>query len=389
LSTEALYYNDNKQNEFEACVTGLAQDGKVVTLDKTLFYPEGGGQPADHGTLNGIKVIDVKKSGHDIKHFLSEPLPEDTLNVKGCLDWKRRFDFMQQHSGQHLLSGCLFRKLALETVSVHLGESYSSIEVADANLLSPEDQVLIEDQVNKLICENRIIKSYSVDEADISSFDLRRPPMVKGMIRLVEMEGADLVACGGVHCRCTSEIRLIKITGQELIRGNLRIFFKIGDRAWEDFRRKHGFCRRIAEDLSVPVESLSEKWKLQKQEIQDLKMQVSDLKIREAVSLARSLEDGSGCITYHWQEGSPEIMKLVGKELLSSDSVFCLTILNKGKLQWVVGCGGNRTFRFNEHRQILLSAIEGKGGGSHPLWQGMGMNAPGLNEFQRIFKELC
>jgi alanyl-tRNA synthetase len=391
MNTTPLYYQDAKLLAFESTVLNIDKNRCHLVLAETAFYPEGGGQPADIGSIEGIDVIDVKKENGVIIHFLAEPLPEKVVSVKGLVDESRRRDFMQQHTGQHLLSGCLHQLFDRDTVSVHLGEEYASIEVAEDHFLTEDELALLEDRANDYICENREIRSFNVKEADIATYNLRRSTKVKGKIRLVEIVGSDLVACGGVHCSTTGEVKFIKILNQESIRGNLRIFFCIGDRARRDYRMKQQICRTLASDLSVPVAKIPEQWLARQEEIQNLKISLQDWKIREATLFIAMLVNNAGeaPIAFHWDEGDGDYMKLIAKLLLEQEKPFCLTMISRGKLQWAIGCVANNGFPFTESRSHLLEPIEGKGGGKAPLWQGMGNNISGREEFQNRFNLLA
>lgn len=390
MKTNPLYYENGSILEFEAKVLSLDSSRCHLVLSETAFYPEGGGQPADTGLIEGIAVQDVCKKDGIITHILSAPLPESINLVKGRVDGPWRRHFMQQHTGQHLLSGCLESLFARETVSVHLGDEYSSVEVKGDRDLSEEEVALLEDRANDYICENREIRVINVKEEDISSYKLRRPTKVKGDIRLVEIDGTDLIACGGVHCSSTGELKLIKVLSQEQIRGNLRIFFSIGNRARQDYRRKHQICRTLASDLSVPVGGIIEKWGSRQEEIKSLKIAVQDWRNREASLFTSELIKNSegASIVYHWDKGDGDYLKLITKLLLDQDKPFCLTMINRGKLQWAIGCSLSGGFLFNKHRNHLLESIKGKGGGKSPLWQGMGENVVGWKVFQDRFKEL-
>lgn len=390
MKTTPLYYQDANLLQFQSRVLHLDNSRCRLVLAETAFYPEGGGQPADVGTIEGITVTDVQKKDAVITHTLASPLPEKVTLVKGVVDGARRRDFMQQHTGQHLLSGCLHRLLGRETVSVHLGKDYSSIEVKQACYLSEDELALLEDRANDAICENRKVRTFSVEEQDISAYQLRRASQVKGQIRLVEIDNTDLVACGGVHCSTTGEVKLIKILSQELIRGNLRIYFCIGERARRDYRMKHKLCRTLAADLCAPVEGILEKWRRRQQEMENLKIALQDWKKREAALFSAALVKNAAAapIVQHWQEGESEYMQLIAKLLLEQEKPFCLTLIKRDKLQWAIGCAANCGFAFNENRSYLLDPIDGKGGGKAPLWQGMGKNISGWKELQNRFKTL-
>ncbi len=256
--TRRLFWEDPYRREFEATViesTDYAGQPAVV-LDVTCFYPTSGGQPHDVGTLNGIAVCEVLEEGGRILHILERPLAEGTA-VHGAIDWPRRFDHMQQHSGQHLLSQAFERLFDAETVSFHLGEEACTIDVTMADLdLAQVSQV--EALVNGVIFENRPISAREYAEEEIGALGLRKAPTVHGRIRIVEVEGFDRCACGGTHVRTTGEIGLVHIRRWEKRRSQTRVEFLCGGRAQRDYLRLEALCREAANRLSVGVGELPE-----------------------------------------------------------------------------------------------------------------------------------
>jgi len=184
--TERLYFKDAYQVEFEARVIKrtLHKGKPALVLDQTCFYPEGGGQPADEGTLNGIQVIAVLEENGEILHLVEKEVTSD--KVKGKIDWNRRFDHIQQHAGQHVLSQCLVQLFEAETRSFHLGERTSTLEI-DKRDITEEEVEHVEQLANAIVFENREIKSQLIKEEEIQKVPLRRPPKKEGVIRVVEV----------------------------------------------------------------------------------------------------------------------------------------------------------------------------------------------------------
>ena len=200
--TQRLYYADSYLREFDAAVIDAhPRDAHVgVVLDRTAFYPTSGGQPHDAGTLNNLAVIDVLEDEEDrIVHVVSERLQG---TVTGTVDWSRRFDHMQQHTGQHILSQACVRALGAQTRAVHLGGEVSTLDL-DRPELSLEAVASAEDLANQTVFEDRPVLVREVEEADLVSLQLRRPPKKHGRIRVVEVEDFDRSACGGTHVRRT------------------------------------------------------------------------------------------------------------------------------------------------------------------------------------------
>lgn len=244
--TRRLYFEDAYQTEFTARVLGTRRhrDRPAVILDQTCFYPEGGGQPSDRGSLAGHSVIEVLEHQGEIWHVLESDADCDV--VQGRVDWDVRFDHMQQHAGQHILSHCFDRLLSGRTESFHLGEKLSTLEIAVPSI-SEKDMERIEDCANRIVFENREIKTSVVAGADVSQVPLRKPPKKSGDIRVVEVDGLDYSACGGTHPRRTGEIGLIKLLRRTKIRSNVRFEFVCGGRALRDY----GFRNRILTETAV------------------------------------------------------------------------------------------------------------------------------------------
>jgi alanyl-tRNA synthetase len=248
-ATRRLYFEDAYVREFEAEVLEKrSHEGfPAVILDQTCFYPESGGQPWDKGTLGGIEVIKVIDLDGVILHVLMEGVPAGT--VRGRIDWPTRFDHMQQHTGQHILSQAFFEILKGETQSFHLGADVSTLEIG-LGTISDEALDRVEDRANAIVWEDREVRTYFVPEEGVDAVPLRRPPKKQGLLRVVEVAGYDYSACGGTHCRRAGEVGLIKVLGTEKIRGNLRFAFLCGGRALADYRVKDRNVRKIASFFS-------------------------------------------------------------------------------------------------------------------------------------------
>ena len=225
--TARLYYTDSYLKQFDAGVVSVSGDGLRVVLDRTAFYPASGGQLHDLGTLNGIRVIEVVE-GEDgwIVHVLEKPLAGG--RVTGGIDWERRFDFMQQHSGQHLLSAVFERMYGFRTVSVHMGETSSTVDLETASV-TREQLRAVEEAANRAVAGNRPVTVGFEDASEAGG--LRKATERTGDLRIVSIDGCDRSACGGTHVRATGEIGLIVLRKLDKIRGNVRVEFLCGLRA--------------------------------------------------------------------------------------------------------------------------------------------------------------
>ncbi len=248
--TERLYYSDCYLQSFEA-EAAVSDGGLRVYLDHSAFYPTSGGQLADRGVLGGARVIDVIDEGERVAHLVDSPVAAG--RVACSIDWPRRFAFMQQHTGQHLLSAVFHELLELPTVAVHLGEDYATVELAAA-AVSEADLRRVEVRANEVITENRAIAISFEDAA--SAEGLRKASDREGTLRIVTIEGLDKSACGGTHVRTTGEIGVLLIRKTEKIRGNTRVEFVCGGNAVRRARTDYELLSAAARAFSSPLEDV-------------------------------------------------------------------------------------------------------------------------------------
>ncbi len=376
-----LYYDDPYLHTFEACVLkqGTEPDGTpYVVLDRTAFYPTGGGQPCDWGELDGIRVIDVEEVDGDIRHRLVAPLPQERQRITGQIDWPRRFDHMQQHAGQHILSASFVEALGAETVAFHLGRDHVTIDVR-LDELSVEQAERVEALANRIVLENRPIEARFVTDAELAVMPLRKQPTVSENIRVVIIPDFDYNPCGGTHPARTGEVGPIKITGWERHRGNIRVAFLCGWRALSDYSRKHLLLRELTRTLNAGEaelaeqaqrlvaereqlkETLEEKEKrLLEGEAQSLLAQaarLSDMRLVQAVLAGRSMQQ------------LQQLARLVTTQ--AADAV-CLFAAEGEKLQFVFARGEQVALPMNQLLKDTLPLIDGKGGGNPAMAQGGG-----------------
>jgi alanyl-tRNA synthetase len=254
--TERLYYSDSYLREFRARVTDRYDDGRRIYLDRTAFYPASGGQPHDTGTIAGVTVVEAEDEGERIAHVLAEPLPSGVADeVDCCIDWDRRFDHMQQHSGQHLLSAVFVERFGIATVSFHLGQESSTIDLETATL-EPARVLEAERRANQAVFENRPLGVSFEDAAQTR--DLRKPSEREGMLRIVSIEGLDRSACGGTHVSRTGEIGPILLRKLDRIRNTVRAEFLCGGRAIARSRADFEALSRVAQMVSGSLDETPE-----------------------------------------------------------------------------------------------------------------------------------
>jgi len=257
--TERLYYKDPNILKFESEIIGstIVKDKSHTILHSSAFYPTSGGQLFDRGTINEIEIEDVIESADgEVVHISSQEIGKTGTKVTGEVDRKRRWDNRQKHSAQHIISQSLIRLYEMETVSVHLGEEYSAVEL---NVSSISDEALskVEEYCNQLILENLPIEIIIADSSELSKYPLRKIPERIGAIRIIRIGEFDYSACGGTHCNSTAEIQLVKFIGVEKIRKNIQIKFLSGIQAIEDYSNRYNITSHLSKTMTCSVDALA------------------------------------------------------------------------------------------------------------------------------------
>lgn len=384
---EALYHKNTREEYFTASLVEQRASGKqwIAILDRTAFYPEGGGQPADRGSLNGIEVLDVRKEDNEILHYLPKEL--EGSEVQGKIDLAFRYDYMQQHTGQHLISAALYKEGNYKTVSSYLGRNYTAVEIDTSNI--SEEQVLeVEELCNLIISRNLPVISHWVSREQASRFPLRKPVPDKDRIRLVEIKDFDFVGCGGMHLDHTGEIQLIKAVGREKIRGRLRLHWQIGKRAFNDYHNKHRVVTDLNGELTCSMEELLPGVIKIKEELRSQKQANAELQGRlakySALNLLAAARDISGLkvVLHLFSNEEPEVVKKIFNHLLENGrTAVCLVNNHSGELQWQAGSSEDVSLPLKEIIPPLLPLIEGRGGGRGNRWQGIGRDTTGVQDF--------
>lgn len=287
-----LYYDNSYLREFEAQIVEQYKknDKFAVILDQTAFYPASGGQMADSGFLNDQPVLDVIEDGEEIIHLVSEPLKAES-SVSGKLDWNRRFDFMQQHTGFHILAQSFLQISGVITLSSHLGELKDTIDV-DMTELTWEQVYKIERHANTIVWQNRPVASSWISAKEVDNLSLRKPPkFFNKPIRLIDIKDFDLDPCGGTHVQNTGEVGLIKVLSWEKVRNNIRCSFVAGKRALIDYQNRTKITQKISQILSTSdsemigqVELLKQNVKIRDKQLKKLQLQLLDLEAAQLVS---------------------------------------------------------------------------------------------------------
>jgi alanyl-tRNA synthetase len=377
-----LYYHDAYIKNFSAELITQKEDEtgrKYAILSQTAFYPTGGGQPFDTGRLNGIEVVDVEEVGGEIRHYIMEELTEGN-GIEGSIDWNRRFDHMQQHAGQHILSASFEDMYGYKTVSFHLGKDTLTIDL-DTENLGADEAAKVEELANQVILENRPIINKWVNEEELKQYRLRKELSVSDNIRLVIIPDFDYNGCGGTHPNSTAEVGSLKILGWERQKRMVRVEFVCGQRVLNKLGQKHEVIKELTALLNAPEQDmgaavnklLGQKKELEKS-IDEMKDQL--LKFEAAEIIESGKED---IVSRSFQHRSIQELQKLARLLVSytDHKTFLLVSENDDKLQFVFAKGKNADGTLKELSQRALSIIDGKGGGNETLVQGGGKWMPG------------
>jgi len=396
MSTEKLFYKDINKTEVEAKILEVKKEkkGYRVVLDKTYFFPEGGGQPADKGWINNIPVKDVQKESDRIYHYLAKD--PGSGPVSGHIDMEWRRDYMQQHTGQHIISGALWKVGKYKTVSVHMGNDYTTIEI-DSQSISPKNLEKVENLANQVITRNLPIKIIMIDESEIDRLELRKPCQVHGEIHLVQIKDFDCVGCGGLHFASSGPVKFVKCVGTEKIRAHARLSWEIGERVFKDYQEKDKIISELRPILGTREDSFVQKINSLNVEGIILKRKNNLLIRRLSDMIAHNLYQNQreqtrsdyGIITEFWNDEDDDLIKKISKNLLKRKNILiCLVNIKKENIQWIIGCSQEINFMLDEYKSDLMAQINGKGGGRHPLWQGTGQKPEKAAAFLSRFTDL-
>jgi alanyl-tRNA synthetase len=390
--TERIYYTHAYQQHFTATVLAVqsSNDRLAVQLDQSCFYPTSGGQACDTGQLAGVQVVDVLvDEAGVIQHLVAAPTAADVARlavgntVEGTIDWARRYDHMQQHSGQHLLSQSCYQTCGFETVAVHFGATESTVDLATA-AISATQLAEIESLANALVYKALPIRAYFVDEATIETIPLRRPPKVRGTIRIVEIDAFDYSACGGTHCHTTAEIGPVKITKVERRRDQVRVTFLCGGRAYRDYVEKHRLLTEAATLFNNEIQQVPALIERALGQVKALERALSEsqaaLLVHEAAALMQAAEPiGPLRLVHVAGEGkSAEWLKALAIQLQHyPGSVALLASHSEEKVTLCFACETTLVQQHNlnmgELLRTTIQPLGGKGGGKADFAQGGGI----------------
>ncbi len=383
--TRRVYLEDpycrNATAEVRAIVAAAA--GPAAILDATIFYPEGGGQPADQGTLGPARVLDVQVGPDgDILHLLDRPLEPGTQAA--ALDWTRRFDHMQQHSGQHLLSRCFEILAGADTASFHLGPSEVTIDLdreVDAAQIAAAEEL-----ANRIVFEDRPLHAEDMAPAAAAALGVRSPDHVRADVRVVTIEEFDRNACGGTHVRRTGEIGAVKVRRTERVRSGLRVFFHCGWRSLADYAFKHEAWRELAQrfttgerDVPALVARLAEERPGLERRIRDLEVELATSRAGGLVAAADRAA-GYRLVRHVSESGLDAARALAGAVAAHDRAVAVVGCVAGGRPRLVAAASADLAIDLGPIVREAAVAFGGRGGGKPHFAEAGGEDAARLGE---------
>ena len=365
--TEKLFYQDSHRSTFTAIVQEVRPSGNgyEIILDRTAFFPEGGGQSSDTGSLGGVSVSDVQELDGKIIHYTDGPLVEGT-EVEGCIDWTERFSKMQQHTGEHIVSGLIHKIYGYHNVGFHLGTDSVTL---DFNGVVPKEKLHeIEQLANEAVAKNLPVQVLYPTDEELSKISYRSKIEIEGQVRIVVIDGYDVCACCAPHVKQTGEIGLIKLVGMQNYKGGVRISMLCGFRALEDYYQKEKNNREIAVMLSakeyetaVEVERLQEELAMKKAKIAELEQKFLEQKVETL--------DVSGEIVCLFEETDPVMTREMVNLLLKKGAKMAAVFSGNERegYRYVLG---SRSLDVRKNGKLLNEAFHGRGGGKPEMVQG-------------------
>ena len=371
------YLKDPYLTSLPTRVTEVGElDGRpFVVLNDTIFYPEGGGQPADRGRLGELSVVDVQKSDGHVRHFFDGPVPTVGASLEAELDWDRRFDHMQQHSGQHLLTAIADHLFGWNTTSFHLGAEVCDIEL-DTPSVEQEQLDEIERFIGEVVREDRAISSRQVEPESLEASNIRSrglPPGHRGLVRIIDINGLDECACGGTHLRTTCELEAVKLLGTESIRGGTRLFWIAGRRVLQRLHRHELRNRRLREVLGAADEELPEVAELKIEQQKQARRRLQRLEQRWAQATAEALSSRKGpWVEAHFEETGAGPLGQIARSTVEKapEIAVFLTAEDEKGAYFVLAKGEQSEVDPARIGPLVAEALDGRGGGKGAIFQG-------------------
>jgi alanyl-tRNA synthetase len=381
--SQRLYYNEPYRTTFDATVTSCSSRGELfeIVLDQTVFYPTSGGQPFDVGTIGDARVVDVvEREDGEVAHLTDQALTEGAT-LTGTIDWRRRFDHMQQHTGQHVLSAAFDRLFNVRTESFHLGKESSTIDLARE--VTVDEIRAAEDESNRIVWENRPVNIRFATAEEARALPLRKESARTGPLRLIDVENFDLSACGGTHVARTGSIGVIAIGGWERFKGGSRVEFLCGSRALSRFREWRDALAATGRYLSVPpaelaaaVEKLQAEGKTLQKVIRGQQELIAGHEAQRLVQRAETV--GARRVIVDALEGWDAAgLKTLATTATAQAPALALALFSRHEpFVAVVAAGAAAGVDSSAVVKSLAATFGGRGGGRREMAQGGGFGAP-------------
>ncbi|HUR96373.1 MAG TPA: alanyl-tRNA editing protein [Gemmatimonadales bacterium] len=369
--TERLYYTDAYRTVFDAAVLAREDGGRRLYLDRTAFYPTSGGQPFDTGRLGGVPVVDVVDEGDRVAHLLAAPAPGERL--EGTIDWSRRFDHMQQHTGQHLLSAVMAERFGHATASVHFGRDSATLDLETARISHPE-VVEAETMANAVVVDNRPV-TVSFEDAS-TAVGLRKPSGREGTLRIITIDGLDRSACGGTHVRSTGEIGPIFLRRVERVKQLVRVEFVCGSRAVRRARADADLVTTLAAAQSATAEDLPVLLEAQRAELKagaaarrELEDTLAELRARELHASTNADVRGRRVVIVREPGGPVERLRALAQAYSALANAVMLGVVEQ-PAAIILGASSDSGLDAGKTLKAALQDAGGRGGGNARLAQG-------------------
>jgi len=382
--TERLYYTDSYLREFHARIVDHSEDGLTVYLDRTAFYPASGGQPHDLGSIGGVPVLDVVDEDQRIAHRIAAALHSGPVDCS--VDWRRRFDHMQQHTGQHLLSAVFEDRFGLKTASFHLGAETCTIDL-EGGVVEPLTVQEAECRANEVICENRPVGVHFEDAGEVQG--LRKASEREGRLRIVSIEGLDHCGCGGTHVRATGEIGALLIRKLEKVRQATRVEFLCGGRAIRRARADYEALSRAAQLFSAPLDEIpamaaaqSEAVRASEKARRKLELDLAAYQGKELYETTAAGPDGMRRVSRLGERRAMEELRAIAQQFTAQPkAVFLATLADPPSV--LLAVSSDAGMDAGKVLKAALAEAGGRGGGSARIAQGSAADQASLERALR------
>ena len=387
MDQNRLYYVTPYVKNFMCTVISCTQNKKGTwdaILNQTAFYPEGGGQPSDTGTLNGVKVLHVCEKGEEIIHELETPLEEGTL-AEGIIDWQKRYDNMQQHTGEHIFSGLVHKHFGYDNVGFHMGTDEVTVDFN--GIITQEQLDALEDEANQLIYDNVSVHVFYPSKEELEQLDYRSKKELTGVVRIVEIPGGDICACCGTHVETTGEVGIIKLRTMINYKGGVRFSVLCGDRALENFEAKTEQMQTISNLLSAKPEKAAEAVSHLKEESGRKDGEINRLWQRILTMQADVYPQGQNALAVFEQGMTPVLVRQFANLLVEQEkgeTVLVCSGDDASGYNYTAGSLGRDMRAFGKE---LNARLQGRGGGSTQMVQGTFRAS--REEIEKVFQELA